>query len=167
MPPNAVNSALHTYLNDHLSGSSAALQLLDHLIDSAAQGDERNFFAGLRAEVDADRNTLEGVLTDSGGQSSSLRKAGGFLMEWIGRLKLTFDDPSHQQLSRLEALEMLALGLNGKRSLWRALAVAGHPDLHGYDFAGLELRAEDQHQRVEARRLEAARRVLGARTTAN
>ncbi len=162
MPPNTVNTALHTYLNDHLSGSSAALQLLDHLIDSATADDERSFFARLRADVDADRDTLERVLAESGGQASQLRTAGGALMEWIGRLKLTFDDLSHQQLSHLEALEMLALGLQGKRSLWRALAVANPPGLHGHDFASLERRAEDQHQHVEARRLEAARHVLGS-----
>jgi hypothetical protein len=153
-------TALHTYLIDHLSGASAALQLIDHLIDSSARDEERDFFLGLRTEVDDDRKTLEQVLAASGGQSSPLRRAGGSLMEWIGRLKLTFDDPSHQQLSRLEALEMLALGLHGKRSLWRALAVANPPRLHGHDFAVLERRAEDQHQRIEARRLEAARTVF-------
>ena len=158
----AVNTTLHTYLNDHLSGSSAAIQLLDHLIDTAAHDQERSFFQQLQSEVAADRATLEQLLVQSGGEPSGLRKAGGALMEWLGRLKLAFDDPSHQQLSRLEALEILALGLHGKRGLWRALAVAA-ADPHGLDFTELERRAEDQHQHVEARRLETARRVLGAR----
>jgi hypothetical protein len=157
----ALNTALHTYLNDHLSGSSAAIQLLDHLIDSAPDEEERAFFRGLHAEVSADQRTLERILEESGGQSSTLRRAGGAVMDWLGRLKLTLDDPSYRQLSHLEALEMLALGILGKRSLWRALAAAGHTTMHNHDFAALERSAEDQHQAVEARRLDAARRVLG------
>jgi hypothetical protein len=167
MASNSGNPALHAYLHDHLSGSSAALQLLEHLIDSAAQEEERSFFIQLRMEVNDDRTTLEQLLAESGGEVSQLRKAGGSVMDWLGRLKLTFDDPSHQRLSRLEALEMLALGLHGKRSLWRALAVANPPGLHGHDFAALEQRAEHQHQRVEAKRLEAARRVLANSSALN
>jgi hypothetical protein len=161
MPAPAVNTALHTYINDHLSGSHAALQLLDHLIANATDAD-RAFFTTLHAEVSADRTTLERVLAQSGGEPSHVRQAGGWLLERAGRLKLAFDDPSQQSLARLEAIEMLSLGVYGKRALWRALAVAARPDLRAFDFPALEQRADHQHQQIEARRLEAARRVLGA-----
>jgi hypothetical protein len=157
----AVNSALHTYLNNHLSGSSTGIQLIEHLIASAPDDQERAFFQQLHTEITADQQVLEDVLSQSGDEPGTLRKAGGALMEWLGRLKLTLDDVTHQRVARLEALEVLSLGILGKRALWRALAIAGNPALRGHDFSSLERRAEDQHQRVEARRLEAARRVLG------
>jgi len=161
MPARAANTTLHTYLNDHLSGAYGALQLLDHLIAASADGDERAFYTTLHAEISADKTTLERVLEQSGGEPSSVRQAGGWLIERASRLKLSFDDVSHKALARLEGIEMLSLGVYGKRSLWRALAVAAHPDLRGFDFSALEQRADRQHQQLEARRLQAARQVLG------
>ncbi len=65
-------------------------------------------------------------------------------------------------LARMEPLEALAMGILGKRSLWRALrAVADrHPVLKALDLDLLERRAVEQHDRVDAWRLEAAREVL-------
>ena len=164
MPASSVNAALHTYINDHLSGSAMALQLIDHLIATATHEDERAFLTKLHQEVSDDRDTLERVLAQSGGQTSRVRQAGGMLMERLGRLKLAFDDPSQQSLARLEALEMLTLGVHGKGGLWRALAVAAPPELKNTDFSALERRAIEQHQQIDARRLEAARRVLRPKT---
>ena len=161
MPASTVNASLHTYMNDHLSGATMALQLIDHLLATVTHEDERSFLTRLRQEVTDDRHTLETVLTQSGGQTSSVRQAGGVLMERLGRLKLAIDDPSQQSLARLEALEMLTLGIHGKGALWRALAVAARPELQGTDFGALERRASEQHQQIEAHRLETARRVLG------
>jgi hypothetical protein len=60
------------------------------------------------------------------------------------------------------ALEGLALGIHGKGSLWRALAVAAEaiPSLRNRDYAALEKRALEQHDQVEAKRLEVAREAF-------
>jgi hypothetical protein len=60
------------------------------------------------------------------------------------------------------ALEALALGITGKLSLWRALAAASEAavQLRALDYAELEQRAREQFDRVEAKRLEVARKVL-------
>ena len=60
------------------------------------------------------------------------------------------------------ALEALALGIHGKRSLWRALAAASKviPGLRALDYAELENRAVEQSDRVEAKRLEIAGEVF-------
>jgi hypothetical protein len=64
-------------------------------------------------------------------------------------------------LARLEKLEALALGIDGKRALWRSfLAIAEIPALQKVDFAKLNQRAEDQRKRVEDLRIEAAREAL-------
>lgn len=63
-----------------------------------------------------------------------------------------------------EALEALALGIQGKLSLWRPLAVITQADyrLGGVDYERLIARAESQHERVEEKRLQAAPLALVA-----
>lgn len=158
------SEAVTAYLNDHLAGSTAALQLLDHLVDTAERPDDKRFFVTFRAAVTEDRDTLQHVMRRVGGRESSLRHVGGWIAEKAVRLKLMYDDPASRTLAPLEGLELLALGILGKRALWRALAAVGPdiPSLQEFDFVQLEERANDQHGRVEARRLESARQVLGA-----
>jgi hypothetical protein len=52
---------------------------------------------------------------------------------------------------------MLALGIRGKESLWRTLQNCGFAPPPGADLVRLEQRAVEQQQRVEAKRLEAAK----------
>ncbi|MGE4056316.1 MAG: hypothetical protein AB7F99_16105 [Vicinamibacterales bacterium] len=151
--------ALHTYLNDHLAGATGALRLLDRLIDEPAS-EEKSFYAGLRAEIDEDRATLVRLLEGAGGETSTVRQAGGWLAEKAGRLKMLLDDAGGESLGAFEELEVLGLGVLGKRGLWRALSVADLPEFKAIDFRRLETRAEGQYERIEGRRLELAREVL-------
>lgn len=154
--------ALPTYLNDHLAGSVAALELLDRLIEHAEVGAVREQLAGLRAEIAADQQTLEDILHQVGGHTSPVRSFAGWLAEKAGQLKLLFDDPERGKLGRLQALEVLQLGIHGKQGLWSALRAVQPqvPALHGLDFARLETRADAQHAQVQALRIDSARRVL-------
>lgn len=153
---------LSTYLNDHLAGAVGAVELLDRLIDHASLGDVRQQLSGLREEIAADRQTLENILHQIGGHTSTIRSVAGWLGEKAGQVKLLFDDPQRGKLGRLEALEMLQLGIHGKRGLWSALRAVQPqvPTLQGVDMERLERRAEAQHAQVEALRLESARSVL-------
>jgi hypothetical protein len=154
--------ALATYLNDHLAGSVAAVELLDRLIDHAAFADARETLVKLRSEIRTDQLALEDILRAAGGRESLLRQVGGWLAEKAGRLKLLVDDPMRGALERLEAFEILTLGIQGKAALWRALAaVQPHvPSLQSVDFRELERRADDQRATVEALRMAAAQRIL-------
>ena len=62
----------------------------------------------------------------------------------------------------LEALEGLALGITGTQLLWRALQSASDttPQLRGLDYTHLEQRAREQRDRVEEKRLAAAREAF-------
>jgi hypothetical protein len=153
---------LRTYLSDHLAGSVSALKVLDHLLESADAPEERQFFGWLRHEIEEDRAALTQVLERFGGHPSTLRQAGAWVTEMLSQAKLRIDDPSGHRLAYFEGLEGLALGILGKRALWRALgAVSGQlPELAGTDLDRLASRAQDQHDRVEGRRIAAARRVL-------
>ncbi|HEX5385454.1 MAG TPA: hypothetical protein VFW66_02010 [Gemmatimonadales bacterium] len=150
------DNPLASYLNDHLAGSVAAIELLEHLTKHAGGPTERDFFAGLRADIASDQEVLKEILNRVGGSESELRKAGAWISEKASRLKLRLEDGAG--LSRLEALETLALGITGKMGLWRVLSMLSdrRPELVGVDYARLEQFAERQHADVEARRLEAA-----------
>lgn len=153
---------LATYLNDHLAGSIVALQLLEHL-ETVHRGTEvGRCVAGLQADIDADRRELESLMRRLNVAESRTRKASAWLSEKLSEIKLRLDDTATGDLSRLEAFELLALGIEGKLSLWRSLSAAAEesPALRVADYEGLLRRAEDQRGRAESVRIEAAKRAL-------
>lgn len=150
---------LSSYLNDHLAGSVGALELLDRLVDIYKGKPLEQFFTDLRNEIDADQATLKGLIARLGEKESAVRKIGAWVVEKLSRAKIHLDETREGEVGLFLALEGLALGINGKRSLWRALSVASEaePQLRGLDYTTLEKRALEQHDRVEAKRLEIAR----------
>ena len=153
---------LRIYLNDHLAGSVAALELLDHLTDLHSDPARKQFFVGLRAEIEEDQKVLQRMLAQVGGEESPVRKAAAWLTEKLGRAKLKLEDSGDGELRVFEALETLALGIQGKLTLWQALEAAADriPQFQGMDFPRLKQRALQQHQRVEDQRLQSARTAL-------
>ena len=158
--------ALRTYLNDHLAGSVLAIELCERTI---AENEGTSFAARLGSLLEGireDQAVLKGLIERIGAGQNPLKKVGAWLAAQAGRLKLGgTDEPG--ELSRLELLEMLTTGIHGKRALWRALrVVAGeHEALRGLDLDALEHRAVEQHEEVEALRLEAARTALSGSVT--
>ena len=155
---------LATYLNNHLAGAAVGLTLLGHIEHEFAGTPAGALAAGLRAEIADDRRQLEELIARLGIAEDRPRQAAGWVTEKLTELKLRVDDPRGGALHRLEALEALSLGIEGKRLMWRALIAAAEvrPDLAGADLPGLERRAADQRDRVEVLRLEAARAALAA-----
>jgi hypothetical protein len=153
---------LTTYMKDHFAGSVAAVELLDHLISSSRGKGHELFFIQLRQEVGEDQEALKGLLHDLNSPSGTVRDATAFLSEKLARIKLLLEDPSGGQLALLEKLETLALGIDGKRALWRSLlAVAEEiPVLRTVDLVRLDQRAADQRDRVEDLRAQAAREAF-------
>ncbi len=151
-----------TYLNDHLAGATGALELLEHLETAHAGTEVGRLAAELRADVEVDSQTLESLMERLEVDRSRTRKAAAWLGEKVAELKLRLDDPAGGSLRLFESLEALSLGIEGKRSLWRALATAAEeaPELRVADYEGLIRRAEEQRSRVEAARLEVAGRAL-------
>ena len=154
---------LPVYLKDHLAGSVAALELVNHLIETYKGKPLEEFFQNLRDEIDADQDTLQDLIEKLGEQESAVRKAGAWVAEKVSRAKIRLSDSEKNQLGLLHALEGLVLGITGKRALWTALAGAADavPELRQLDYARLQKRAAQQCDRVEAKRLEVAREVFG------
>jgi hypothetical protein len=151
---------LVTYLQDHLGGATAALQILAMLRDEYAGQPLGEFAAQLADEVEADRALLDALAGRVGHESSMLKDATGWLGAQIARWKM--GRTTAGALGTFEALETLALGILGKLALWRALAAIApeDPRLSGVDFRALAARAEAQHAGVEGRRLALASTAL-------
>ncbi|MGI8959307.1 MAG: hypothetical protein ACR2IV_06040 [Bryobacteraceae bacterium] len=150
---------LVTYLEDHLAVAAYAIDLLGAIRDQHTDEPLGQFAVGMLVEVEADNGVLKELAEQIGTGSSGLKGLAAWA-EKVSRLKLKRG--ASDGLGTFEALEFLALGIQGKLALWRALAVAGPADarLNHLDFDHLAARAETQHAQVEERRLEAARTVL-------
>lgn len=155
-----MSDPLATYVEDHLAGAAYAIDLLGAIRDQHAGEPVGQFAAGMLVEVEADNGVLEKLAERIGAGSSGLKGLSAWVAEKVSRLKLRRG--ASDGLGTFEALEFLALGIQGKLALWRALAVVGPGDtrLDDMDFDHLAARAETQHAQVEERRLEAARVVL-------
>ena len=153
---------LASYLNDHLAGSVAAIELLDHLIKEQKGQRLEKFLVDLRNDVRADQEVLQNLIGQLDLEESSIRKVGAWIVEKIGRAKITLSGDSAGELGLLQALEALALGITGKKLLWRSLGTveAELSPLQGVDLSRLEQRAADQFERVEKERLHLSREAL-------
>lgn len=154
---------LRTYLNDHLAGSVAAIELVGKLAGGEDDPSRAALFRELAAEIREDQTVLQTLLGRVGGEESTVKKAAGWLAEKLGGVKLHDDIAPDPALARLEALETLVLGIQGKLALWTALeAIAGDDgQMAGVDLARMRRRAEAQHGRVERERIAAAQAALG------
>ncbi len=153
---------LSIYLNDHLAGSVAALEMIDHLTSENDETSLRAFLSALRTEVEADQETLKQIIAAVGANESVARQAVAWTMEKVTRLKLGVSDAHDYGL--LQALEALLLGITGKRALWEVLfSLQSTTDsLYGFNLSGLIERAHAQAESVNDRRLALALEIMDA-----
>lgn len=153
---------LGIYLNDHLAGAVAATELARRVLhnnrDTGLEGDLER----LVAEVDEDRTALEQLMERLGVSRSTLKTSAGWLLEKAGRLKLNGRPFGYSDLSRVEELEALSLGVAGKLALWTALKRLADQGVDlGLDLDPLIARAQRQRRLLERRRLDAATVTFG------
>ena len=148
---------LGPYLNDHLAGSVAALEVIEHWQEHHKDEPLGNFFHRLEADVRADQETLREVMQSLGINESSIRQTGAWAAEKLARarFKIAGDQPG-----LVLALEGLIMGIFGKRMMWRSLAAANLPSASRWDFEALQRRAEQQIEHTELERARAARRAF-------
>lgn len=152
-----MDANLERYLNDHLAGSSGAVDLIGALAEAADDPGQSAFFRKLKADVENDRILLKSLLEKIGQSDSRILQVAGSLTEKAGRLKLKWEGLEPGRLGMFEAFEMIALGIQGKRLLWVVLAAIGPwiPEWSDIDFAQLELEAIKQRDQVEEYRVQA------------
>ena len=152
---------LHGYLNDHLAGSVVALELIDKLRSNNEDAAFTSFLDELKAEIETDRTVLEEVMQTLGVSHSTVRQAGGWMIEKASRIKFDERVTGSGHLSRLMETEALSLGIEGKRIGWRALKDVSDGNLD-VDFDALMARAADQRARLEPFRIDAATQAFAA-----
>jgi hypothetical protein len=154
---------LATYLNDHLAGSVAGMELIDHLVKLYAGQPGERVAIHIRDSIAADRKDLDSLMARLKITQSAPRKAAAWLSEKFAEIKVKLDDLQEGSLRRLELWEALSVGIEGKRLLWVSLGsvVEGKSKLAVVNLAKLERRAEEQRRDVETMRVKAAKAAFG------
>ena len=86
---------LGTYLNDHLAGSEAALQLIARLVEDYPDTELADTMRGLHAEIEEEQQGLRQLVDRVAGDDSAIKQVTGWVSEKLTRLKLgtTTGDP--------------------------------------------------------------------------
>jgi hypothetical protein len=154
-------SLLGIYLNDHLAGATAGAELARRMAGSGHLPDP---LPRLASEIAEDRAALLEMMSALGIPVRGYKVYAGWIGEKAGRLKPNGHLRTRSQLSNLEELEMLRLGIEGKAAGWRTLRVVADRDsrLSAGRLDELIVRAGRQSDQVEELRVGAAAQVIEA-----
>jgi hypothetical protein len=152
--------ALGAYLNDHLAGSMAGRDVAAKLAEDNEGTPLGSVMKTLLADIEADQATLEQLMDGLGIERQSLKQAGGWMAAKLTRVRFSQSVTGSAALSQLLEMEMLSVGIHGKKALWRALAQVSGTDPRLAAAESLAQRADDQLQRLESQRLAAAAEAL-------
>jgi hypothetical protein len=157
---------LGTYLNDHLAGAAAGVELADKLGATYEGTPFGTAVAAVAEDIKVDRDTLQGLVERLGIGRSPVKQAAGWVFEKTTRLRFNRRLTGSDDLTRLLETETLSLGIEGKAALWQALKDIDGLDaeLGRADFDRLIFRARQQREALEPYRLEAAAEAF-AKTT--
>jgi hypothetical protein len=144
---------LPIYLQDHFAGATAGADLARRAAHS--NRDSEGYNAPLRElarEIDEDRDSLRSLMGQLHVRIDPVKALAAWTGEKMGRLKLNGRLFTYSPLSRLEEVELLALGVTGKRALWRTLHLlaAQQPHLSARELEHLIGRADEQLEKIEA-----------------
>ena len=145
---------LAAYLREHLTGSDAATRVVARLRHTHEGTREGALFRRLHEEFQEEREIVRGLLTDQGFSPRSVKRIAGQLG---GLLFQNAGDGARGDPALFRTLEALAIGVQGKRCLWRTLQTLGH-ELCRFEpqrFPRLESQAAAQWEAIEE-----CRRVL-------
>ena len=154
---------LAIYLNDHLAAATAARDLARRSAGSNRGSDYGPFLDRLAGEIEEDRESLLEIMKALDAGIDRVKVFAGWGTEKLGRLKLNGRLLGYSPLSRVEELEALALGVQGKLALWRALETLAPREsrLARFDLDALIARAERQRDELDAQRLLAVAETFG------
>jgi hypothetical protein len=145
-------AALAAYLRDHLTGSDAAIQVVERLRLTHAGSQEGRLFASLFDEFREEREVVRLLLEQIGAAAHSVKRLAGLAS---GSVLMVAGGGERGDLSLFRTLESLAIGVQGKRGMWRALqSLLGEQPIPSVrSLAGLEAMAVRQWDAIEERRL--------------
>lgn len=151
---------LAIYLNDHLAGSTTAVELLRRAVGEYEGTPLGEFLAGLRAEIMQDRDELKSIMAANGIEQQRYKVAAAWVAEKATRLKFNGALIRRSPMTPFVELETLAIGIRGKELLWRALREIAPDEATANRLDELIARARRQQDDVERHRLEAGTGAL-------
>lgn len=157
--------SLGAYLNDHLAGAVAGVELAEQIRDDGQGTPLGVHCAELANEIEADRTVLAGLIERLGIPRSGVKQAGAAVAEKLSRLRFHPKVTGSPDLTLFMQVEVLSLGIEGKRLLWESLKqVAGaYPEVAATDLDTLVERARAQREGLDPfHRSLAARSMAGA-----
>ena len=110
--------ALASYLRDHLAGADTAIEVVAKLSDEHHGTAEGTLSASLHGRFQAERDVVTRVLDDLQATPVSAKRVVG---KATGAALRAVNRGDAGALSLFRTLEALAVGIQGKRLLWRAL----------------------------------------------
>lgn len=152
---------LSTYLNDHFATSLAAIELARRVAGSNRNSPIGAHLAALADDLAEDRAMLQQAMDRLGVGVDYAKVAAAWSAEKLGRLKLNGRLVGYSPLSRVEELELLTLGVEGKLLLWQALERVPSIDPPDLPFDELIRRARQQLRILRRLRLEAVEAAFG------
>ena len=154
--------ALEVYLNDHLAGSVAAIEIIDQSREQNEGTELAAFLDSLGAEIRADQEDLRRLMEKLEIGTSPVKQATTWVGEKFSRLKFLTTGGTRPELRSMQELEVIELGVQGKHGLWLALQQVADLDarLDGAELVRLRERSERQIADIEGRRLELAKLAL-------
>ncbi|MEA2293854.1 MAG: hypothetical protein QOE86_1493 [Solirubrobacteraceae bacterium] len=154
---------LHVYLNDHLAGATAGVELVRTAAENH-DGELGDFFQELADGIGADYETLTSLINQMGAKASGAKEAFAKIGAEVSESKFSGESVDDPQFGTFLTLETLSIGVEGKQCMWKALkAVEGdYAELASLDIDTLIERAQSQRDRLEGKRLEIAGSALSA-----
>ncbi|MFF3412524.1 transaldolase [Streptomyces sp. NPDC002742] len=119
---------LAIYLNDHLSGATAGLELFRRAAQTQQYREQGTTLAELAHEVEQDRDSLTQIMADLAVPTAYTKVALGWLTEKAGRAKPNGHLFSRSPLSDVLELESMLLSVQGKAACWRSLRALAETD---------------------------------------
>jgi hypothetical protein len=155
-------SLLSTYLNDHLTGATAGVELFKRAAKHHAGTDGGETLAALAAEVEEDRASLQQLMSDLEVRQNTPMIVLGWLGEKAGRLKPNGYLLRRSPLSDVVELEALRIAVMGKTAGWQVLRSMAQHDgrISPAQLDALLERADRQAELLRELHLRAAERRM-------
>jgi seryl-tRNA(Sec) selenium transferase len=157
---------LGVYLNDHLAGATAGVELSRRMAASAGpESAAAGTLKRLAGEIAADRGKLVEIMAALGVPLRRYKVFAAWAGEKAGRAKLNRRLLTRSPLSSLEEAEILRLAVEGKAAGWRTLRVLAERDarLDTGTLDELIARAARQSAALEDLRADIAAQLLGGK----
>lgn len=161
MDPSESDQNLRIYLNDHLAGSTGGLELARRAGGNSTDPGRTAMWESVRDEIETDREVLKQMLERLDFRSNPVKALLSWAGEKAGRLKPNGQITGPSELGQFVELEMMLIGVTGKLSLWRCLALVDDPRLRDFEIDELIVRAESQRDRLDEHRLALGSRIFG------